>query len=101
MMSQMGSACPAVPARRSAMLVFALALSVKFMSAMLTYFVFMLQKRSCGRKDRTETVLFYPRKSGRTPIGPDRSHSYRVLPGDVKCTKGAKNTRSDAGSRTL
>ena len=68
---------------------------------MLTYFVFVLQKRTCGRKDRAETVLSYPRKAGRTPIGPDRSHSYRVLPGDVKCTNGHEKHVSDAGPRTL
>jgi hypothetical protein len=27
------------------------------MSAILTYFDFMLQNRSCGRKDHTETAL--------------------------------------------
>src|SRR6185312_7851161 len=86
MMSQIGSACPTAPPRRSVMLVPARALSLKFMSAMLTYFVFMLQKRPSGRKDRTERRLC----SGveRTLIGPDRTHSYRVLPRDVKCGNG-------------
>jgi hypothetical protein len=58
----MGSACPgAAPPTVGRSVEGALAvdvLAVKFMSAMLTYFVFMLQKGFYGRKDRTETVLF-------------------------------------------
>ena len=51
-----GAAAPpgARPGRRPARQVLAL----KFMSAMLTYFGFMLQKHRLRRKDRTETALF-------------------------------------------
>jgi hypothetical protein len=77
MMSQIGSG-GAPPARRSASP--AATVFAQFMSAMLTYFDFMLQKQGYERKDRTETALF----SSKTAIGPVRTHSYRVLPPDAK-----------------
>jgi hypothetical protein len=52
-------------------------LEFTFMSAMLTYFVFMLQKRCYRRKDRTKTVVF-----ARTALkDPDRAGSVPFIPG--------------------
>jgi hypothetical protein len=52
-----GAASPVVGRSVEAVLA-AEAFALTFMSAMLTYFVFMLQKPFYGRNDRTETVLF-------------------------------------------
>ena len=51
----------------------------KFMSAMLTYFGFMLPKQCARRKDRTERP-FPVRGVLVGPDGPDRPNSYRELP---------------------
>src|SRR4030095_4320199 len=55
MMSQVGSAGADPPPERSATLGPVRALPVAIMSAMLTYFVFMLQKPDDRRKDRAVT----------------------------------------------
>jgi hypothetical protein len=54
MMSQMGSAAAPLAERRSASPAPAAAVLLTFMSAILTYFVFMLQKQHLRRKDRTK-----------------------------------------------
>jgi hypothetical protein len=69
MMSQTGSDATAAgaleaPGRSAKPLSGAAILLVTFMSAMLTYFGFMLQKHVFGRKDHTETALF----AGNMPV---------------------------------
>jgi hypothetical protein len=44
--------------RSATMFADAIILALAFMSAMLTYFDFMLQKPGYRRKDRTDAVLF-------------------------------------------
>jgi hypothetical protein len=54
----MGSAAAPPAERRSASPTPPTAALLTFMSAMLTYFVFMLQKRHLRRKDRTKKTRF-------------------------------------------
>src|SRR5262249_8674747 len=99
MMSQMGSVEPPVPLDRCGTLFSAVAVLVKFMSAMLTYFAFMLQKRCYRRKDSADVVLFLSVASWGDPIGPFRPFSYRVLPRDVKCWRRPEKSAITAASR--
>src|SRR5262245_38072003 len=89
MMSHMGSVdAPPAVARSATVVPTTLALPVTIMSAMLTYFVFMLQKCLDRRKDRAlpalvgDRALTLTRRAGR-PL-----NSYRVLPGDAKYWNG-------------
>src|SRR5665213_2154044 len=96
MTSQIGSddaGAAELPARSATLSAVAESLAFTFMSAMLTYFGFMLQKNVQGRKDRTETVLL----SDYGAIGPVRTHPYRLLPAEAKCWNTA--TKRPSGPR--
>src|SRR5579885_791146 len=83
MMSQMGS--PAAPARAEASPDGSTSLGRQFMSAMLTYFGFMLQKRRYRRKDRTRRSFRRARTASLTarptfrPVIPGLAGGRKVL----------------------
>src|SRR6185437_2027091 len=82
MMSQMGSAD--APERSGASPAASTSLGRQFMSVMLTYFGFMLQKHRHRRKDRTPRSCCRVR-TGLTEVLPPSGLSYRELPDDAKC----------------
>src|SRR5512147_634808 len=85
MMTQIGSPAAPPAERRSASPAPAIAALLTFMSAIVTYFVFMLQNLHPRRNDRTRKAPFRMRARGLSGASFRSAKSYRVSRVDAKC----------------